>query len=100
MGEEEGSELGHLIAAEGRPVEEEVSETLVSAEVVSAVDQLPEAERKVIHLRFGTQGEEPRTQAQTARALGCSPQDAARLEARALKRLADDPAMAALREAA
>jgi RNA polymerase primary sigma factor len=100
VGEEEGSELGHLIAAEGRPVEEEVSETLVSAEVVSAVDQLPEAERKVIHLRFGTQGEEPRTQAQTARALGCSPQDAARLEARALKRLADDPAMAALREAA
>ena len=100
VGEEEGSELGHLIAAEGRPVEEEVSETLVSAEVVSAVDQLPEAERKVIHLRFGTHGEEPRTQAQTARALGCSPQDAARLEARALKRLADDPAMAALREAA
>jgi hypothetical protein len=32
--------------------------------------------------------------------LGVSPQDAARLEARALKRLADDPSLVALREAA
>jgi RNA polymerase primary sigma factor len=100
VGEEEGSELGHLIAAEGRPVEEEVTDSLVSADVVRVLDTLPEDERKVIHLRFGTAGEEPRTQAQTARALGVSPQDAARLEARALKRLADEPAMVALREAA
>jgi RNA polymerase primary sigma factor len=100
VGDDEGGELGHLIAAEGESVEDEVHAGLVSEQVASAVDTLPEDERKVIHLRFGTKGEAPKTTTQVSRELGVSPQAAARLEQRALERLSKFPELAALREAA
>jgi RNA polymerase primary sigma factor len=100
VGDDEGGELGHLIAAEGETVEDEVHAGLVSEQVASAVDTLPEDERKVIHLRFGTKGEAPKTTTQVSRELGVSPQAAARLEQRALERLSKFPELAALREAA
>jgi RNA polymerase primary sigma factor len=100
VGDDEGGELGHLIAAEGEPVEDEVHAGLVSAQVASAVDTLPEDERNVILLRFGTRGEAPKTTTQVSRELGVSPQAAARLEQRALERLSKFPELAALREAA
>ena len=100
VGDDEGGELGHLIAAEGETVEEEVHAGLVSEQVASAVDTLPEDERKVIHLRFGTKGEAPKTTTQVSRELGVSPQAAARLEQRALERLSKFPELAALHEAA
>ncbi len=100
VGDDEGGELGHLIAAEGEPVEDEVHAGLVSEQVASAVDTLPEDERNVIQLRFGTRGEAPKTTTQVSRELGVSPQAAARLEQRALERLSKFPELAALREAA
>jgi RNA polymerase primary sigma factor len=100
VGDDEGGELGHLIAAEGEPVEDEVHAGLVSQQVASAVETLPEDERQVIHLRFGTKGEAPKTTTQVSRELGCSPQAAARLEQKALERLSKFPELAALREAA
>ena len=100
VGDDEGGELGHLIAAEGESVEDEVHAGLVSEQVASAVDTLPEDERKVIHLRFGTKGEAPKTTTQVSRELGVSPQAAARLEQKALERLSKFPELAALREAA
>jgi RNA polymerase primary sigma factor len=100
VGDDEGGELGHLIAAEGEPVEDEVHAGLVSQQVASAVETLPEDERQVIHLRFGTRGEAPKTTTQVSRELGVSPQAAARLEQKALERLSKFPELAALREAA
>jgi RNA polymerase primary sigma factor len=100
VGDDEGGELGHLIAAEGEPVEDEVHAGLVSEQVASAVETLPEDERQVIHLRFGTKGEAPKTTTQVSRELGVSPQAAARLEQKALERLSKFPELAALREAA
>jgi RNA polymerase primary sigma factor len=100
VGDDEGGELGHLIAAEGESVEDEVHAGLVSEQVASAVDTLPEDERKVIHLRFGTKGEAPKTTTQVSRELGVSPQAAARLEQRALERLSKFPELAALHVAA
>jgi RNA polymerase primary sigma factor len=100
VGDDEGGELGHLIAAEGEPVEDEVHAGLVSQQVASAVETLPEDERQVIHLRFGTKGEAPKTTTQVSRELGVSPQAAARLEQKALERLSKFPELAALREAA
>ena len=100
VGDDDGGELGHLIAAEGEPVEDEVHAGLVSQQVASAVETLPEDERQVIHLRFGTKGEAPKTTTQVSRELGVSPQAAARLEQRALERLSKFPELAALREAA
>ena len=100
VGDDEGGELGHLIAAEGEPVEDEVHAGLVSEQVASAVETLPEDERQVIHLRFVTKGEAPKTTTQVSRELGVSPQAAARLEQKALERLSKFPELAALREAA
>jgi len=100
IGDEDGSELGHLIAAEGPAPEDEVYDDMLSGELRQAIDSLPEEERDVIHLRFGTRGDEPHTPAQVARRLGVSPRDASKYEERALEKLAGTPALAALREAA
>jgi RNA polymerase primary sigma factor len=100
VGEDDGGELGHFIAAEGASVEEEVQTNLLSAEVARAVDSLPEDERKVIHLRFGTQGDAPQTATQVSRAVGVSPQDVTRLERRALERLSQLTELSALSDAA
>jgi RNA polymerase primary sigma factor len=100
IGEDDGGELGHFIAAEGPSVEEEVQAGILSAEVARAVDTLPEPERKVIHLRFGTKGDAPQTATQVSRAVGVSPQDVTRLEQRALQRLSQIPELAALSDAA
>jgi len=100
VGDEDGGELGHFIAVEGAPVEEEVHTALLSAEVARAVDALPEEERKVIHLRFGTKGDAPQSATQVSRAVCKSPRDVAELEQLALRRLSQLPELAALREAA
>jgi RNA polymerase primary sigma factor len=100
IGDEEGSELGHLIAAEGLAVDEEVHQEMVSDELTKAIEALPEDEAAVIHLRFGTKGDVPHTPAQVARRLGVSPKDANKAEERALERLARIPELAALREVA
>jgi len=100
IGDEDGSELGHFIANEGPAPEDEVHAAIAAVEVQRALDVLPEPERKVISLRFGTGGAAPQTPAQTARSLGIAPREAASLEEKALRRLASVPELAALREAA
>jgi RNA polymerase primary sigma factor len=100
VGEEDGGELGHFIAHEGPATEDEVATALASVEVQRAVATLPEAERKVIDLRYGTGGDAPQTPAQAARQLGVSPREVGSLEERALRKLSTLPELAALREAA
>ena len=92
--------LGHFIANEGPAPEDEVHAAIAAVEVQRALDELPEPERKVISLRFGTSGDAPQTPAQTARQLGVTPREAASLEEKALRKLASVPQLAALREAA
>ena len=65
-----------------------------------AVDTLPDVERDVITLRFGLDREEPHALRETGRRLGLSSERVRQLEDRALRRLAQDDAVAALREAA
>ncbi len=98
--ESDGGELGHFLGAEGPAPEEEVHAALASIEVQRAINTLPDEERKVISLRYGTAGEPPHTPAQTARRLGVTPRQAASIEDRALAKLAVLPELAALREAA
>src|SRR6202035_3880196 len=68
--------------------------------VHEAISQLPETERKVLTLRFGTGREEPQTLTAIGKRLGFSAERASQLEQRALKKLAESPELAALREAA
>ena len=56
----------------------------------SALATLPEDERRVIELRFGTGGEPETSLREVARRLGVTQERARKLEARALGRLADD----------
>jgi RNA polymerase primary sigma factor len=100
VGDEDGGELGHFIAHEGPATEDEVAAAIASVEVQRAVATLPEPERKVIDLRYGTGGDAPQTPAQAARHLGVSPREVGSLEEKALRRLSALPELAALREAA
>ena len=91
--------LGDLRAADNEAPEEEVHRAILTETVVEALNALPEDERKVIALRFGTEGEE-RTRAQVGRELRMSPQKAEQIERRALDRLSRMDSLEALREAA
>ncbi len=87
--------LGRRGAGGARP-----GTTSASASCTEAISQLPETERTVLTLRFGTGREEPQTLTAIGKRLGFSAERASQLEQRALKKLAESPELAALREAA
>jgi RNA polymerase primary sigma factor len=97
--DDDSATLGDLQVGESPSPEEEVQETMVTERVAAALKRLPEPERRVIELRFGTVGE-PRSRAQVQRELRIGAREAERLEATALNRLADMDDLADLREAA
>jgi RNA polymerase primary sigma factor len=100
VGEDGETALGDLIAGEGPAVEDEVVTGLGDERLREAVGTLPDVERDVITLRFGLDREEPHALRETGRRLGLSSERVRQLEDRALRRLASDDAVAALREAA
>jgi RNA polymerase primary sigma factor len=100
VGEDGETALGDLIAGEGPTVEDEVVSTMEDDRLREAVETLPDVERDIITLRFGLDREEPHALRETGRRLGLSSERVRQLEDRALRRLAKDDAVAALREAA
>ncbi len=100
VGEDEGSQLGDLLASEERGPEEEVDVALSQEVLHSVIARLPERERQVIELRFGVSGEEPTALRETGRRLGLSSEGVRKLESQALRRLAAERELEALRDAA
>jgi RNA polymerase primary sigma factor len=100
VGEDGETELGDLISADGPSIEEEVASDIDGARLRDAVGTLPEVERNVITLRFGLDREEPQALRETGRRLGLSSERVRQLEDRALRRLARDDSVSALRDAA
>jgi RNA polymerase sigma factor (sigma-70 family) len=92
--------LGDLIASDRPEPLEEVADADRDQRLENVVEQLPEAERNVIRLRFGLTGDEPRTLRQTGSALGISTERARQLEEQGLRRLARRPELEGLRPAA
>jgi RNA polymerase primary sigma factor len=92
--------LGDLLTSDRPGPEDEVAETLREQQVADVVATLPEDERKVIELRFGLTGDEPRTVRQIGSELGITPKKASELEELALRKLAHSGELEALREAA
>jgi RNA polymerase primary sigma factor len=92
--------LGELRADEAPPVEDEIAERQREHTVEAALSKLPENQRRVIELRFGTGTEPVASVREVGRELGVSQQEVRQLEEQALKRLAEDEALAAWREAA
>src|SRR5207253_5295828 len=64
--------LGDLLPSERPDPLDEVADALREQQVAEIVATLPEPERKVIELRFGLSGDDPRTASQTGTQLGIS----------------------------
>jgi RNA polymerase primary sigma factor len=100
VGDEDASALGEFIQDERTGPAEEVQLSLADATLRSAVDELPEDERKVIQLRYGINGDEPTPLRETSRRLELKPSEVKQLEERGLSRLAQAREVEALRDAA
>jgi RNA polymerase primary sigma factor len=92
--------LGDVLPSDRPEPLEEVADAMRDRQVADIVGRLPEPERKVLELRFGLSGDEPRTLRQTGSALGITSARASELEEQALRRLAGTEGVEALRIAA
>src|SRR5204863_8019747 len=99
VGEDGDTTLGEFRAEASESVEQEVDEREQDHAVKAALATLPEDERRVIELRFGTGGAPEASLREVAREVGVSQERARQLEARGLKRLAHDGSLAAWRAA-
>jgi RNA polymerase primary sigma factor len=100
VSEDGDATLGELRADEAQPVEDEIADRQREQTVGAALSKLPENERRVIELRFGTGNEPVATLREVGRELGVTQQRVRQLEEQALKRLAGDDSLADWREAA
>jgi RNA polymerase primary sigma factor len=92
--------LGELHAETTEDLEDEVMEREQEAAVNASLRRLPDDERRIIQARFGTGGREARSLRDAARELGVTQARARELEAKALRRLADDDSLGGWRAAA
>jgi RNA polymerase primary sigma factor len=92
--------FGELRAESEDRLEDDVAEREQERAVEAALSALPEDERRVIELRFGTGGRPAASLRDAARDLGVTQEKARALEAHALRRLARDGALASWRMAA
>ncbi len=101
IGEEGDSELGDFVEDESAASPfDEASVNLRHADILRALDALPDRERKVIELRFGLQGEQPRTLEEVGRAFGVTRERIRQIENNTLKKLQALPEAQALRDSA
>ncbi|HEY2258412.1 MAG TPA: sigma-70 family RNA polymerase sigma factor [Solirubrobacteraceae bacterium] len=100
IGEDGETAFGDLLASERPEPAEEVESAERQEMINGAVDQLPEAERNVIRLRFGLTGTEPLNLRQTGVELGIPMGKARELEQQGLTRLARSSGLEELRRAA
>jgi len=100
VGEEEGISLGELFPGESVEPAEEIHLSLVGETLRSVIATLPELERQVIRLRYGIDGDEPKSLVEVGRVLGISRGGVLEIETGALERLAIEREIQALREAA
>jgi RNA polymerase primary sigma factor len=100
LGEGEDAAFGDLLPADGPAPEDEVHISLRTEALRSALQDLPDRERKVVELRYGLAGSEPTPLREIGRQLGITPERVRQIESRALGRLGRMRELAALREAA
>ena len=100
VGENEDTALGDLFASEEPEPSEEAEIALREEAVRSALENLPEQERRVIELRYGINGDNPTPLREAGKQLGLSPERVRRIEHKALERLATTREVAGLAEAA
>ncbi len=88
VGDEEESEFGHFITDESVPLPEEAAEVTLRKETLEKIlSQLSQRERKVLELRYGLNGEHPRTLDEVGRAFNVTRERIRQIENQSLKKL-------------
>jgi RNA polymerase primary sigma factor len=100
VGQESDTTLGELLPGEEAAPEEELTISLQSEAVRTAVARLPDREREVVKMRFGINGDpDPKSLEQIGKQLGMTRERVRQIEATALERLAVSREIEALRAA-
>ena len=88
VGDDEESEFGHFITDELAPQPEEVAEDILRKEaLVKILGTLSERERRVLELRYGLNGEQPRTLDEVGRTFQVTRERIRQIENQTLKKL-------------
>jgi len=88
VGEDEDSSLGDFIADESQPTPvDAASRQLLKDHLEEVLDTLSEREAKVLELRFGLDGGQPRTLEEVGKVFGVTRERIRQIEAKALRKL-------------
>jgi RNA polymerase primary sigma factor len=88
VGDEEESEFGHFIEDESEPLPDEAADTTLRREALSrALSMLAERERRVLEMRYGLNGEQPRTLDEVGRTFNVTRERIRQIENQSLKKL-------------
>jgi RNA polymerase primary sigma factor len=88
VGDDEESEFGHFIEDETEPLPDEMAGLTLRNEALSRVlGKLADRERRVLELRFGLNGEAPRTLDEVGRAFNVTRERIRQIENQSLKKL-------------
>jgi RNA polymerase primary sigma factor len=88
VGDEEESELGHFLTDLSAPLPDEAAETALRREALRGIlSKLSERERQVLELRYGLDGQQPRTLDEVGRAFNVTRERIRQIEHQSLKKL-------------
>jgi RNA polymerase primary sigma factor len=88
VGDEEESEFGHFITDENQPLPDEACETSLRKETLSRIlGTLSPRERRVLEMRYGLDGQHPRTLDEVGRTFNVTRERIRQIENQSLKKL-------------
>ena len=88
VGDEEESEFGHFLTVESAPLPEEEAEAALRREALRAIlGSLSQRERRVLELRYGLDGQQPRTLDEVGRTFNVTRERIRQIEHQSLKKL-------------
>ena len=88
VGDDEESEFGHFITDELAPLPDELAEDVLRREALTKIlGSLSERERRVLELRYGLNGEQPRTLDEVGRTFQVTRERIRQIENQSLKKL-------------
>src|SRR5438105_1589791 len=88
VGDEEEADVGHFLTDENIPLPDEVADTTLRQELLRTIlGTLSHRERRVLELRYGLDGEQPRTLDEVGRAFNVTRERIRQIENQSLKKL-------------
>ena len=88
VGDEEESEFGHFLTDENAPLPDEAADTTMRKETLRTIlSTLSQRERRVLELRYGLDGEHPRTLDEVGRTFNVTRERIRQIENQSLKKL-------------